>query len=414
MSESWIVCQIGAREHYAVARSLHRRGALDRLLTDAWIRPNHPLGHVKQGLKERFHPELASTSVWAPNLKCITFEASMRFRRIAGWNRVMARNDWFQRLAVQELSRVGARAKSTALFAYSYAALDIFKLSRARGWRTVLGQIDAGPADEKIVSRLYDASAHQNEHWIPVPSDYWKRWREECELADEIVVNSAWSKSGLEEEGIDGSKIRVVPLAYERSKASAGHKKEYSSNFTTGRPLRVLFLGQISLRKGVGPLLEASELLREKKVEFWFVGPIQITVPPKFLHAPNIKWFGPVARSETDRFYSEADVFIFPTYCDGFGLTQLEAQAWHLPIIASQFCGEVVKDDVNGILLAEISSKAIANALCSLLTAPQRLEAMATRTSTERRLTLEDIGVCLVDHRQEMSSRQVDPSLLAT
>ncbi len=319
----------------------------------------------------------------------------MRLRRIAGWHRVMARNGWFQRLAVQELSRVSVRAKSVGLFAYSYAALDIFKFSRARGWRTILGQIDPGPAEEKIVSHLYNASSHQHEQWLPAPSEYWKRWREECELADEIIVNSAWSKNGLEEEGIDGAKIRVVPLAYEGSKASAGRKKEYSTNFPARSPLRVLFLGQINLRKGLGPLLEASELLREKNVEFWFVGPIQITVPPKFLCAPNIKWFGPVARRETDRFYREADVFIFPTYSDGFGLTQLEAQAWRLPIIASQFCGEVVRHGVNGLLLDEISPQAIANALCSFLTAPRRLEAMALRASVEQRFTLENIGACL-------------------
>ena len=38
------------------------------------------------------------------------------------------------------------------VFAYSYAAEGIFKFARERGWRTVLGQIDPGPAEERIVA----------------------------------------------------------------------------------------------------------------------------------------------------------------------------------------------------------------------------------------------------------------------
>ena len=401
MSESWIVCQIGAREHYAVARSLHRRGILGRLITDAWIRPSSHLGRLKKGLKERFHPELTSASVWAPNLNSATFEAVMRVRRIGGWHRFMARNDWFQRLAVRELSDISKNEKRVTIFAYSYAALDIFKLARSRGWHTVLGQIDPGPAEERIVSRLYDASPDRRKQWSPAPALYWKRWREECQLADQIVVNSAWSRSGLEEEGVDASNIRVVPLAYERSKTSAGFRREYPARFTADRPLRVLFLGQINLRKGVGPILEASELLKKGSVEFWFVGPIQIAIAPKFARAANIKWFGPVARSETDHFYREADVFIFPTYSDGFGLTQLEAQAWKLPVIASRFCGDVVTG-LNGIILEEISGEAIRDALRNILLTPRRLEAMAQNASPMNLFSLESVGQKLISNVQRL------------
>jgi glycosyltransferase involved in cell wall biosynthesis len=54
-----------------------------------------------------------------------------------------------------------------------------------------------------------------------------------------------------------------------------------------------------------------------------------------------------VTHCGTDAFYERADLFLFPTLSDGFGLTNLEAQAWSLPIVASRFCGEVVRDGVN-------------------------------------------------------------------
>ncbi len=76
-------------------------------------------------------------------------------------------------------------------------------------------------------------------------------------------------------------------------------------------------------------------------------------------------WCAP--RIEVDKYYKDADVFIFPTFSDGFGLTQLEAQSWKLPVIASRHCGEVVRDGVNGVILEEVSGQAIADVLLKFL-----------------------------------------------
>src|SRR5207249_3038181 len=107
------------------------------------------------------------------------------------------------------------------------------------------------------------------------------------------------------------------------------------------------------------PLLDAIRSLRGEAVEFWFVGPQQVPVPVDLQDNPQVRWFGPVRRSEASRFYREADVFVFPTFSDGFGLTQLEAQAWKLPIIATRFCGNVVINGHNGWLLGDITSSEI-------------------------------------------------------
>jgi glycosyltransferase involved in cell wall biosynthesis len=130
--------------------------------------------------------------------------------------------------------------------------------------------------------------------------------------------------------------------------------------------LKVLFLGQVILRKGIIPLLESSKILRDYPLEFIIVGSLGITKPSPQEY-PNVKWIGSVPRSMTADYYQKADVFIFPTLSDGFGLTQLEAQAWKLPIIASRCCGEVVVDGVNGWLLDEVSGEAISNLIHSIL-----------------------------------------------
>jgi glycosyltransferase involved in cell wall biosynthesis len=356
---------------------------LREFFTDFWLR------------RRRFHPALSSARVSAANTAAFAFAMKARADRLNGWELISQRNDWFQRNVVARLKR-GAGAvecQPTTVFAYSYAAEHIFHHARERGWRTVLGQIDPGPADDRIVARLHQ---HGNgDGWQPAPADYWRKWRRECELADQIVVNSNWSREALLREAIPESKIQVIPLAFEAGKEAQTFQRQYPSAFTAKRPLRVLFLAQINLRKGARELLEASSLLMNEPIEFWFVGPQQIHIPPDLRRARYLKWFGAVPRTKVDSFYRAADVFILPTFSDGFALTQLEAQSWKLPVIASRFCGEVVQHDRNGLLLEEVSAEAIAKVLSELLRAPQRLAAMARESYVREEFSLESLASSL-------------------
>lgn len=371
---SWICCQLGAREHYAVPRALKLGGQLDELITDLWMKR----------LIGRFHPGLAGARVVAPNISALTFELKASLARENGWTLISRRNQWFQKQAVGQLAH-NHNGQHT-VFAYSYAAKEIFEFARERGWRTVLGQIDPGPAEERIVAGLRSPISHT--HWEPAPKVYWDNWRDECSLADQIVVNSNWSKDALIAEGVATEKIRVIPVAYEGGNDTGSFQRYYPRAFSAERPLRVLFLGQVNLRKGVAQLLEAVKLLTGEHVEFWFVGPMQIRVPQDLKLHPQVRWFGVASRVSVDSYYRDADVFILPTLSDGFGLTQLEAQAWKLPVIASRYCGEVVRDGFNGVVLEEVSGEAIAEVTRGFLRSPERLSAMCVRSGVDERFSL--------------------------
>jgi glycosyltransferase involved in cell wall biosynthesis len=355
---------------------------LRELFTDLWLR------------RRRFHPALSNARVNAANTAAFAFAMKARAGRLNGWELISQRNDWFQRNVVARLARHRVDpSQRTTVFAYSYAAEHIFEHARERGWRTVLGQIDPGPADNEIVARLHE---HEDDDgWQPAPAEYWRRWRRECELADEIVVNSNWSRESLLHAGIPKTKIRVIPLAFEAAKEAQTFQRQYPSAFTPARPFRVLFLGHINLRKGARELFEAARLLTNEAVEFWFVGPQQLPVPPDLRRTSYVKWFGAVPRTKVDSFYRAADVFILPTFSDGFALTQLEAQSWKLPVIASRFCGEVVQHERNGLLLEEVSAQAIANVLSDLVRSPQRLAAMARESYVREEFSLKALASSL-------------------
>lgn len=377
---NWICCQLGAREHYAVPRALHNAGSLVELVTDLWIPPAIPVSrHFPQKLRERFHPELSDATVKAVNLSALFFEGRSALSQLKGWDLIVRRNNWFQERALHELTRLAEENphRQFRLFSFSYTAHRLFKFAKLKGWATVLGQIDPGPLGERIVARLQRQYPELAGSSQPAPISYWQRWREECRLADRVIVNSGWSRLALLEEDVADDKIRITPLAYEAPVNAASFRRRYPDVFTPERPLRVLFLGQVNLGKGMAAILDGVRLLENEPIEFWIVGQRQMKVPVQYLKNKHLRWLGAVPRSEAARYYQEADVFLFPTFSDGFGLTQLEAQAWKLPVIASRFCGNVVRDGVNGALLTVVSGEAIAEVIGSLITNPGRLDYMS-------------------------------------
>src|SRR5262245_35326351 len=140
MQAVWVCCQLGARERYAVARALHRHRALELVVTDAWLAPRNPIGHIRAGLQGRFHPDLADANIHSDIAGLLAFELQAKYAGREGWQRIIARNQWFQKMANRRLSKLGVAPGPRTIMAYSYAAREIFKLARARGWRTVLGQ----------------------------------------------------------------------------------------------------------------------------------------------------------------------------------------------------------------------------------------------------------------------------------
>jgi glycosyltransferase involved in cell wall biosynthesis len=61
-------------------------------------------------------------------------------------------------------------------------------------------------------------------------------------------------------------------------------------------------------------------------------------------------------------------------------LTQLEAQSWGLPVIASLNCGEVVRHGENGLLLPKVSGPVIAEAIEAILKDPSRMPTMSGKS----------------------------------
>ena len=399
----WTVIHKNCREHYATPRLLAGAGLLNQMITDVWMAPGWKQRvPFAGGLQSRWHPDLAKSSVIAFNGRLLPRKLWERVIPGSWWQRMEAEDIRFQRLAAWALRTQLNQGPRGICFSFAYSALEPFRLAKRAGWKTVLGQVDPGPLEWQIVKE----AARQDAGLEPLgeaPSDaYWDRWRQETELADVIIANSEWSASLLRQQGLPEHKLRVIPLLYEPEERCLPAKM-YPRRFSKERPLRLLFLGRLCLRKGVAPLLDALRGLPHKPIELRLIGPVAMTLPTWIQEGEwtqKIQVQPPVSGADVKAAYDWADAFILPTLSDGFAITQLEALARKVPVIVSERCARVVRHRKNGWVLEEVTLEAIQNCLRQVLGAPEEL----TKWSRKAEVPSDSLMPSLQEHYRALTA----------
>lgn len=139
-------------------------------------------------------------------------------------------------------------------------------------------------------------------------------------------------------------------------------------------PLRILFLGQVILRKGIQYLIQAAKLLKDVPIHFDIVGPIGISQKAIASAPKNVMFHGRATRDQTSAWYQKSHLFVLPTISDGFAITQLEAMSYGLPVVTTPCCGEVVTDGLDGFIVPTRDSSALAQVFQRYLQNPELLK----------------------------------------
>jgi len=369
---------MGGREHYAIPRALHATGDLRLCLTDFYA------GNLTRALGKRFsakpiralaarnHADLPTDVVRSWNLRCLGWEATLRrmarpgvTERYLGYCEVGKR---FTAAAIRHLRALPELPDEGFFFGYDTASLEVMQFLKDRGFRCVLDQIDPGRTEVELVKAEQMLWPGWEKSVLDVPDEFYERHYQEWALADRVVVNSEWSRQALLLQGVPAEKLVVVPLCYKKDVQPGDAWERSSGLFQSIRnfkkdPLRVLFLGQVMLRKGVQYLVEAARLMQSDPVRFDVVGPIQVSAKAVASAPPNLVFHGRATRDRISDWYRKADVFVLPTLSDGFAITQIEAMAHGLPVIATPNCGTVVSDGVDGFVVPPRDPEALAIAL---------------------------------------------------
>jgi starch synthase len=193
------------------------------------------------------------------------------------------------------------------------------------------------------------------------PSDLRNKLDREVALADRIFVLSTFQKATFVESGVDESKLVVTPLGVDIELFRPMRA------LMADRPFRILFVGQITQRKGVSYLVEAFRQAAIPESELVLVGRI-CGDPRPWSKVNGVRWVPHVPRSELPRLYATASAFVLPSIVEGFALTALEAMACGIPPIVSTntFATDVITDGRDGFVVPIRDANAITERLLYL------------------------------------------------
>lgn len=195
---------------------------------------------------------------------------------------------------------------------------------------------------------------------VPIPTWMFARMHREIEMADRIIVQSAFCKESMIWNGVPESKIFVNPMGVDT--------KVFKPRQSVPATPRFICVGTICLRKGHQYLFRAFELVKRRlpDAELICVGQYKADFRKErqkwegtFRHIPSLSHVELAALLQT------CTAFVFPSQEEGIARAQIEALAAGLPIIGTHEGGAttLVKDGVEGLIVHGREPKNIAAAM---------------------------------------------------
>ncbi|MEQ1747876.1 MAG: glycosyltransferase family 4 protein [Prosthecobacter sp.] len=237
------------------------------------------------------------------------------------------------------------------------------------------------------------------------PSMDTKRWL--CDFSDYLITPTQAVKDDLVEEGLfDGERIHVVPY---------GIGEAFFQTKNQPVPGKVLFVGSCIIIKGIHYLAKASqEVMKEAgQLTPQFIAAGEATdLVRQHPDCTHLRFLGRVPRREINRLYTDADVLVFPTLSDAFGMVILEAMAAGIPVICSPYCADVVEDGISGFVVEPRDTQALAQAISKIIHDRPLRDRMSNAAKERARLfTREEHGQKLARTLRELHSLKISQSL---
>ena len=185
-----------------------------------------------------------------------------------------------------------------------------------------------------------------------------------------LIGSPSFAAEVAQRHGIDPARFTLVPGATDAERFTPLDRESMGR---IGDPAVLLYHGRIDARKGVLDLLEAVALLRAADVGVRLVvsgiGPDTALVAQRIAELDlrdDVEVLGAVPYERAHEVYQRGEVFVSPTYAEGFSNTILEAMASGLPVVSTDVVG--VRDcvraggngDDNGILVRPADPPALA------------------------------------------------------
>lgn len=209
--------------------------------------------------------------------------------------------------------------------------------------------------------------------WEPFHKKDKERRLKEYDAADYILLPSEFVKQSFLAKGFLEEKLLRVPYGFTIPAQKTNNNAKVHTTFN------VLYVGSISVRKGVRYLIEAFKMLEIANKKLTIVGPMeQISGIEGLMITNDIEYAGVLKGAYLEKAYQSADVFCLPTIEDGYGLVLGEALSYGLPLITTTNSGgiDLISEGIEGFIVAIRDAAAIHEKLKLLSTDSELLAKM--------------------------------------
>ncbi|HYN10670.1 MAG TPA: glycosyltransferase family 4 protein [Vicinamibacterales bacterium] len=286
------------------------------------------------------YPSWAVTRFGIPAARARSFPIhgvlSRALMRLPGHGPIRHPEAWLHKMFGRWAERELSRERWDVIHCWSGVSQELLESPRVDSSCTMLMR---GSAHITVQSRLLQEEEARTGVALDRPSD-WMHERElrEYGLADRILVLSTFSRQSFEDEGTPPERISTVPLGVQVDAFRPPPEviEERTRRILTGEPLRVLFVGAVSYRKGFLDIASAIDKLNGRGFEFELVGPILPECAPRVEQLRGKATFaGKRPQAELPASYHASDLFLFPTIEDGFPAVMAQAKAAALPMLTT-------------------------------------------------------------------------------
>ena len=184
-------------------------------------------------------------------------------------------------------------------------------------------------------------------HWVgDCCATHMDAMRVVCDHAGRLLIGcGSFRDEVVERVGARAERFSLVPGAVDTSRFRPAADPEPGGGTT------LLYHGRVDRRKGMLDLIAALPAVPGTRLLVSGIGP-DLEPAREAARGLPVEFLGYVAYDEVPEIYAQADVFVSPTYAEGFSNTVLEAMACGLPVVAGRAVGVVdcVRDGENGLL----------------------------------------------------------------
>jgi hypothetical protein len=290
----------------------------------------------------------------------LPFEA-VGIRRIRGLNNWSLRASLMARAALRGRLR---RGQLDAAFIHTQVA-TLLSAGTMRSLPTVVS-LDATPRNFDDVGEAY---GHRRGGALAEAAKVLVNRRPLMSAAALVTWSRLAADSLIADYAVPGERIYVIPPGVD-----IGRFRPYEGRRTDG-PIRVLFVGGDFKRKGGLDLLAAMQGVPEAELDI-----VTESVVPPATNGVRCRVHAGLRPGDPTllELYRQADIFALPTHGDCLPQALAEAAACGLPLVATPTgaISEVVRDGINGFLVAPGSVPDLQGALRALVERPQQRQAM--------------------------------------